>query len=228
MVAAVESRRPKNAHPRTARVTSGYRFYSPALGRWTARDPIGERGGLNLYGFVANNAVLSFDAWGLLSAFPTPWDPEPPVYPPWGPKPPEVPTYVVDKCTIVLFYGHGKISFFKGVKVKKCAGTTAVTCQSKTIFTHLDGVIPGAVGTDKDVDSGLITQEGCVDAGTLYPPNVAAMKAHAETLRKPPCCCKKVKLLRYCVGSFWQCNSGPWSLWIGWFSPPAGLPTTVP
>jgi RHS repeat-associated protein len=29
----------------------GYRLYSPAIGRWTTRDPIGEKGGVNLYGF---------------------------------------------------------------------------------------------------------------------------------------------------------------------------------
>jgi len=31
-----------------------YRAYSPALGRWLSRDPIGEAGGGNLYGFVEN------------------------------------------------------------------------------------------------------------------------------------------------------------------------------
>ena len=33
----------------------GYRQYSPQTGRWLSRDPIGENGGLNLYGFVFNN-----------------------------------------------------------------------------------------------------------------------------------------------------------------------------
>jgi RHS repeat-associated protein len=35
----------------------GYRFYNPDIGRWVNRDPIGERGGLNVYGFVGNQAV---------------------------------------------------------------------------------------------------------------------------------------------------------------------------
>lgn len=30
----------------------GYRFYSASLGRWMIRDPLGEAGGMNLYGFV--------------------------------------------------------------------------------------------------------------------------------------------------------------------------------
>ncbi|MFN0138233.1 MAG: RHS repeat-associated core domain-containing protein [Phycisphaerae bacterium] len=32
----------------------GYRYYSARLGRWLSRDPIGEVGGINLYGFVGN------------------------------------------------------------------------------------------------------------------------------------------------------------------------------
>lgn len=40
------------------------RFYSPGLGRWLTRDPIEERGGLNLYGFCGNNAVANYDKDG--------------------------------------------------------------------------------------------------------------------------------------------------------------------
>ena len=43
----------------------GYRYYSPELGRWTRRDPIGEEGGLNLYQSVANNLPNGIDALGL-------------------------------------------------------------------------------------------------------------------------------------------------------------------
>ncbi len=44
----------------------GYRYYSPELGRWINRDPIEERGGANLYGFVGNNSVGLTDAVGLM------------------------------------------------------------------------------------------------------------------------------------------------------------------
>ncbi len=37
------------------------------MGRWINRDPIGEDGGLNLYGFVRNDGVNAFDLLGLLS-----------------------------------------------------------------------------------------------------------------------------------------------------------------
>ncbi len=43
----------------------GYRYYDPVTGRWPSRDPIGERGGLNLYGFVGNDGVNRWDLLGL-------------------------------------------------------------------------------------------------------------------------------------------------------------------
>jgi RHS repeat-associated protein len=43
----------------------GYRFYKPDIGRWISRDPIRERGGLNLYGFVGNDPVNNVDPLGL-------------------------------------------------------------------------------------------------------------------------------------------------------------------
>ncbi|WP_446011594.1 RHS repeat-associated core domain-containing protein, partial [Candidatus Electrothrix sp.] len=42
----------------------GYRYYSPELGRWMSRDPIGEDGGLNLYGFVGNSPLVYVDPFG--------------------------------------------------------------------------------------------------------------------------------------------------------------------
>ncbi len=47
----------------TSLVYYNYRYYNPDLGRWLSRDPIGERGGLNLYRMVGNNPI---DYWDLL------------------------------------------------------------------------------------------------------------------------------------------------------------------
>jgi RHS repeat-associated protein len=49
----------------TGLVYYGHRYYSPTLGRFINRDPIGERGGLNLYGFVGNNGTNRVDVLGL-------------------------------------------------------------------------------------------------------------------------------------------------------------------
>jgi len=43
----------------------GRRYYSSELGRWVNRDPIGERGGINVYAFVGNNALNAWDLLGL-------------------------------------------------------------------------------------------------------------------------------------------------------------------
>jgi len=42
----------------------GYRYYSPSTGRWISRDPIGEGGDLNLYGFGHNRPTTGVDVLG--------------------------------------------------------------------------------------------------------------------------------------------------------------------
>jgi RHS repeat-associated protein len=43
----------------------GFRYYLPALGRWPCKDPLGERGGGNLYSMVGNDALGQVDFLGL-------------------------------------------------------------------------------------------------------------------------------------------------------------------
>ncbi|MEP2776073.1 MAG: RHS repeat-associated core domain-containing protein [Luteolibacter sp.] len=43
----------------------GYRYYDPVTGRWPSRDPMGEKGGVNLYGMVRNSPLNWVDALGL-------------------------------------------------------------------------------------------------------------------------------------------------------------------
>jgi RHS repeat-associated protein len=49
----------------TGLIYYGYRYYSPSLGRFINRDPIGEQGGINLYAFVGNDPVNRWDYLGL-------------------------------------------------------------------------------------------------------------------------------------------------------------------
>jgi RHS repeat-associated protein len=43
----------------------GRRYYDPHLGRFVGRDPIEEKGGLHLYGFVGNNPISRWDYLGM-------------------------------------------------------------------------------------------------------------------------------------------------------------------
>ncbi len=54
----------------------GYRYYNPDLGRWINRDPIEERGGVNLYGFINNQPLASLDSLGLVEYSFSPESPE--------------------------------------------------------------------------------------------------------------------------------------------------------
>ncbi|MBR1609545.1 MAG: RHS repeat-associated core domain-containing protein, partial [Kiritimatiellae bacterium] len=55
----------KHHDPETDTLYYGYRHYSPRLGRWLSRDPLGENGGLNLFVFLENSGGGSLDMLGL-------------------------------------------------------------------------------------------------------------------------------------------------------------------
>jgi len=52
-------------HEPSGLVLAPFRAYSPEIGRWISRDPIGEAGGVNLYAYVANRPVSYIDETGL-------------------------------------------------------------------------------------------------------------------------------------------------------------------
>jgi RHS repeat-associated protein len=89
----------------------GYRYYSASVGRWLSRDPIGERGGLNRYGFVGNDSVDYLDRLGLV------------LYDESTRK------ILVEKCEIVILFGHGSETNHWNWKVASgCNAAAAVMC----------------------------------------------------------------------------------------------------
>jgi len=87
-------------------------FYNPSTGRWLSRDPIEERGGMNLFQFNYNDPLGYIDTDGQQSfptgSFPIPCppggpgipDPRPPGWPsnlPWPPPPKNPPSMVGEK-----------------------------------------------------------------------------------------------------------------------------------
>ena len=46
-------------------VLTHFRAYDQELGRWLSADPLGEAGGMNLYGYVGNNPISFVDPMGL-------------------------------------------------------------------------------------------------------------------------------------------------------------------
>ncbi len=54
----------KQYQPNTGMYSYGYRFYEPSLQRWINQDPMGEEGGINLYGFNYNDPVNYVDPTG--------------------------------------------------------------------------------------------------------------------------------------------------------------------
>jgi RHS repeat-associated protein len=62
-------------HQRSGLYFAQARAYDSGLKRWLNRDPIGEQGGINLYGYVANRPTIATDPTGLDSG--TPAQPKP-------------------------------------------------------------------------------------------------------------------------------------------------------
>ena len=55
----------RRGHSKNHLLYYGYRYYDPVMVRWPSRDPIGERGGANLYGMVGNSPIALVDIIGL-------------------------------------------------------------------------------------------------------------------------------------------------------------------
>ena len=82
----------------------GYRYYSPEAGRWVSRDPINERGGVNLYSMCSNALTVNIDKLGHAL--------QPTNHTTWGPKnlPIQCPKYTVTAEDITVLNGGDGMS----------------------------------------------------------------------------------------------------------------------
>ena len=62
----------------------GHRYYKPSTGTWLSRDPLGKKGGANMYGFVRNRPISGIDRLGLIGLMDPPNFPADPLPPPPG------------------------------------------------------------------------------------------------------------------------------------------------
>ncbi len=88
----------------------GYRYYDPVTGKWPSRDPIEERGGVNLYGFVLNSSINYSDTDGR-QIYPPSGSGGPGFYPPSPPLP-----YLPPITSDGLSYLEGADHYFRGSK----------------------------------------------------------------------------------------------------------------
>lgn len=165
-----------------------YRHYDPVTGRWPSRDPIGERGGVNLYGFVGNDGVNKWDVLGL-----APPDEE------------------VQGCVIKIFAGHGlddsafdedgnlidpsdkdKSQLPCNATGPECSGAAILGCNTAN-YCNVGNPIPGVNGQDKNISMDNLCKE--------MKSALEAAREHARSLcNKSPACCTKIKIEVHCFG----------------------------
>jgi hypothetical protein len=155
---------------------------------WPSRDPIGEQGGVNLYGFVGNDGVNKWDYLGL--------------------APPDV---EVKQCSIKIFAGHGlDDAAFDGdgnlnnpEDVKKsqlpynisgpaCSGAAVLGCNTAN-YTNISNPIPGVKGQTENISMDNL----CREMRTA----LEAARKHAKNLcNKEPACCTRIAIEVRCFG----------------------------
>jgi RHS repeat-associated protein len=193
----------------------GYRYYSPGVGRWLGRDPIGELPSANLYGFLGNSSLASIDVLGMVDyeskLEPVPDQPD--TY-----KRRRIGTYAIDKCKYVVLIGHGSRHPYEMKGESPCAYGVAYGCftgggrwenpskpgpdRKLPSFVIQDPVltpgIPGAPAPPSGEEDGLIDSEELIKlANNAF----SAAVSHArESVCSKPCECKSLVVEIVCTG----------------------------
>jgi len=181
-------------------------FYKPSTGTWPNRDPIGEAGGANLYGFVQNRPINTIDYLGN----------EIRNYPGGSTADDSRHIVYVDKCSIVIIYGHSKGDYWTwNFHGGNCNAGAAIMCfpignatgipDDKNLFTSVGGdpLESGMRGTwgMKATDSYYDTylgQKTYNENRVLEDVKKAASQRAQEIMKR--CCCKKVNITYIWIG----------------------------
>jgi RHS repeat-associated protein len=197
----------------------GYRYYNPSGGRWVSRDPIEEKGGLNVYGFVKNGPIGGIDSVGLKAEMPLNLD-----FPSTLVPDPNKPgsyilkrsgKYKIGKCRYVVLVGHGRHqpAVMDG---GSCGLGAAYGCYTGggtydnpnpdessrilpsrvTVPPVVSPGIPGAPPQSND-DEGIDAEDLVAAVNAAFD---AAVRDAGNNLCKGKCGCKKVTVEIVCTG----------------------------
>ena len=115
-----------------------YRYYNPENGKWLKRDPIAEKGGLNLYGFISNNSISYTDSLGL-SEF-MKWQYEQIYGTPYKATDPSIPN---------------NISLFNLIQIKYLLVRDLTDQESKRVNKHVNSIIQESKLYVREIDQFL-------------------------------------------------------------------------
>ena len=130
----------------------GRRLYNPTTGRWLNRDPIEERGGANLYGFVGNDSVCAVDVRGLYVLH-LPWY--------WSSKSADACAAAFDSLIIPV---QNLISFLQD-QIQKAMDLPQGTCYEKPLKQEINYAIAIMQSIDAGLDSADDVYVGDYTAG---------------------------------------------------------------
>lgn len=178
----------------------GYRYYDPEQGRWLNRDPIGESGGMSLYGFVGNDGLNQWDNLGFTS----------------------------NSCLTAIFVGHGgemvpRHQQIDPKKLLQCSRRAFVGCGANHFndpFRNghgVPGMTPNNMTTTGDdavpPDEHQLNEQGmgapfdrsyyCFGLDVLVRMDEAIEKAQNQAKRdceNKDCCCRRVRIVVWCIG----------------------------
>jgi RHS repeat-associated protein len=135
----------KELHVRSGLYYYGYRWYDSATQRWVSRDPIMERGGINLYVFVGQDPASVVDPHGLGYGNPVPpvaIQPLPPIKQP-EPRPHPPPTaWNLPLWPPAKPFPSHPASLDKDTGISSTSGNGLVMCPAKPLNPCTPGITP--------------------------------------------------------------------------------------